>query len=43
MKKGNISIILRKLGLMTATDYVRYHYFKFKNKAKNKEFSNYTN
>lgn len=38
MKKGNISVLLRKLGLMKASDKARYLYFKNKNKAKNREF-----
>ncbi len=38
MNKGNLSIFLRKFGLMQLTDNIRFYYFKFKNRKKNNEF-----
>lgn len=38
MNKGDLSNILRKLGLMHLTDNLRYYYFKIKNSKKNKIF-----
>ncbi len=38
MNKGDLSNLLRKLGLMRWTDDLRYHYFKFKNRKKNRAF-----
>lgn len=38
IKKSNLSIIFRNLGLMHAVDKARYYYYKWKNKEKNKTF-----
>jgi ubiquinone/menaquinone biosynthesis C-methylase UbiE len=38
LKKSNLSIILRNLGLMHIVDRSRYQYFKWKNREKNKTF-----
>ncbi len=38
MKKGQISNLLRGLGLIYFTDWVRYYIQKFKNRKINKEF-----
>lgn len=38
MNRGDISKLLRKLGLMHFTDWIRYHIQKFKNKSENKAF-----
>lgn len=38
MKKGDISIFLRLLKLLKLTDYIRYLYFKIKNRKKNSTF-----
>jgi len=38
MKKGDVSIMLRRFGLMKLTDNLRFLYFKQKKRKKNKEF-----
>jgi len=38
MKMGALSLFLRWFGLIRLADYLRYHYFKFKNRTKNREF-----
>ncbi|MBU2552820.1 MAG: class I SAM-dependent methyltransferase [Bacteroidetes bacterium] len=38
MKKGDVSVLLRRVGLMKLTDDLRFYYFKFKKRKKNKQF-----